>query len=222
MNKWIVICLLFCTYTVQAEDVYLEGISFLGSAKKAYVVIDDVQMPVEEGDELGPWVIEEIQQRAIVLHNQAGEKQILELYSKINVIPDIPDIDETLAENPDPFAQDFENGENDELTAEILQKYSEANPFAAKAQIADTEIPEGKRKVSTPFGDFLVDDVEPEPEQTQLLQQADEKIGTAFEQAVEASQSSTDIEGNTNNNDETSDNPVIHTPFGDLPVNTME
>ncbi|WP_353569947.1 hypothetical protein [Candidatus Albibeggiatoa sp. nov. BB20] len=219
MNKWTVICLLFCTCAVQAEEVYLEGISFLGSAKKAYVVMDEMQMPVEEGDELGQWVIGEIQQRAIVLHNQAGEEQILELYSKLEVAPAITeDIENGIVEYP--FAQAVED---DTQTLEILQKMPEGNPFAAKPQIVDADIPAGKRRVSTPFGDFLVDDVEPEPEQTQLLQQADEKISTVFEQAVESEEINADIEDNIiNNNDETNDHPVIHTPFGDLPVNTAE
>ncbi|MEK7990985.1 MAG: hypothetical protein VSS52_008270 [Thiotrichaceae bacterium] len=218
MNKWCVIFLLFCAHAVQAEEVYLEGISFLGSAKKAYVVMDDVQMPVEKGDELGQWVIDEIQQRAIVLHNQAGEKQILELYSKLNIAP-IGEASFTETED-NPFIQQAIT--DDEQTVEILQKMPEGNPFAARHQIANDEVPVGKRKVSTPFGDFIVDDVEPEPEQTQLLQQADEKISTAFEQALESSNSSIDIEGIEINNDETSDHPVITTPFGDLPVNARE
>ncbi|MCV6636743.1 hypothetical protein [Candidatus Albibeggiatoa sp. nov. NOAA] len=215
MNKWSVIFLLFCTYAVQAEEVYLEGISFLGSAKKAYVVMDDVQMSVEQGDELGQWIIKDIQQRAMLLVNRAGEEQLLELYSKLDVASTYEG-----AVADDPFAQTVDT---EVQPSEILQKMPDGNPFAAKSHIADDEIPEGKRKVSTPFGDFLVDDVAPEPEQTQLLQQSDEKVEAAFEQAIESNESSAHIEGNTfNNNDETNDHPVIHTPFGDLPVNATE
>jgi hypothetical protein len=173
---------------------------------------------VEEGDELEQWVIVEIQQRAIVLHNQTGEEQILELYSKLNITP--TDEAVTSEMNDNPFTQ--HSMTDDAQTLEVLQKMPEGNPFAARHQIANDEVPVGKRKVSTPFGDFLVDDVAPEPEQTQLLQQADEKVGTAFEQALESNNSSTDIEGNEINYDETSDDPTITTPFGDLSVNEEE
>lgn len=213
MNKWSVICLLLCTYVVQAEEVYLEGISVLGNIKKAYVVMDEGQMSVEKGDELGQWVIDEIQQRAIVLSNARGETQILELYSKLNIVPDAEPVEQNATED------------NTEAL-EILQKMPDGNPFASQPQIADADIPEGKRKVSTPFGDFLVDDVEQDTEQTQLLQQADDKIDAAFEQAVEAIDSSDpSIETTNNEYDETnvsSEHPVIRTPFGDLPMNTGE
>lgn len=219
MNKWTVLLLLFCTYAVQAEEVYLEGISFLGSIKKAYVVIDGVQMSVEQGDELGQSVIKEIQQRALILTDKSGEEQILELYSKVDVTPLFEqEITEEMVTNP--FAQEAVEGED--RTSEILQKMPNGNPFAARPQIADDEIPQGKRKVSTPFGDFLVDDVE----QTQLSQQTDEEIGVEFEQAVNANQPNETVDESTAEIEEDSlnysDNPVIYTPFGNLPVNVEE
>jgi len=214
MNKWSVICLLLCTYAAHAEEVYLEGISVLGNIKKAYVVMDEGQMSVEPGDELGQWVIDEIQQRAIVLSNTRGETQVLELYSKLNIMPE---------SEPEPFDQ---NTTDNVEALEILQKMPDGNPFTSQPQIADADIPEGKRKVSTPFGDFLVDDVEPDAEQTQLLQQADEKVDAAFEQAVESAESSeASIEMTNNEHDKTdapSEHPVIRTPFGDLPMNIGE
>ena len=213
MNKWSVICLLLCTYVAHAEEVYLEGISVLGNIKKAYVVMDEGQMSVEKGDELGQWVIDEIQQRAIVLSNARGETQILELYSKLSIAPDAEPVEQNTTED------------NTEAL-EILQKMPDGNPFASQPQIADADIPAGKRKVSTPFGDFLVDDVEPDAEQTQLLQQADEKMDATFEQAVESANSSeANIEMTDTEHDKTnalSEHPVIRTPFGDLPMNTGE
>jgi hypothetical protein len=222
MNKWTVLLLLFCTYAVQAEEVYLEGISFLGNIKKAYVVVDGVQMPVEQGDELGQSVIKEIQQRALILIDESGEEQILELYSKVDVTPLFEQeiTEQEMVTNP--FAQEAIEGED--RTSEILQKMPDGNPFAARPQITDDEIPQGKRRISTPFGDFLVDDVE----QTQLSQQTDEKV--EVEQAVNASQQATEsdemIDESTAEIEEDSldhsDNPVIYTPFGNLPVNVEE
>lgn len=216
MNKCsIIVGLLLYTCSIYAEEVYLEGISVLGNIKKAYVVMDEGQIPVEQGDELGQWVIEEIHQRAIVLSNARGETQVLELYSKLNVTP--PSIDDVPIES-------IENTE----ALEILQKIPDGNPFAPRPQIDDADIPEGKRKVSTPFGDFLVDAIDADPEQTQLLQQADENMDAIFEQAVESANSDdAEIDMMTDNEydkpiDETGEHPVIRTPFGDLPMNTVE
>ncbi len=211
MSKWVILFLLTSGYVmqfVQAKEVYyLEGISFLGSIKKAYVVIDDeIRMPVEEGDELGQWVIKEIQQRAIILGNAAGDEQILELYSKLSITPEQDVVSEQIA------AEEHTEEHTEDQIVQILQKMPDANPFAPRDQIADEDVPIGKRKISTPFGDFIVDDVP--PSQPRALQQPDDGVGVTLEQAIK----STD-----NDNDAiSSDYPVINTPFGDLTVNPDE
>lgn len=191
----------------QNQQIYLEGISVLGEHKRAHITINAAKMSVQEGDELGEWTVYEIHQRSIVLQNELGEEKILELHSRIDVT--LPSVTEQQATPAD----------------ELLQRFPDANPFAGRPRIDDADVPAGKRKVVTPFGDFLVDIVDNNAERDRLVQQAEQNVLSAFANANGAdgtdgtNNEQDDSKTNTEQEIEQSEIQVIRTPFGDLPVN---
>lgn len=184
------------------QQIYLEGITVLGQNKVAHITINEAKMSVQEGDELGEWTVYEIHNRAIALQNKLGEEKILELHSRIDVA--LPPV----AEQPTP-------------ADELLQRFPDANPFVGRPKIDDADVPAGKRKVVTPFGDFLVDIVDADVDNTKsrLSQQAEQDVLSAFANANDESNNQDEPEIEPNNEQNNEEIQVIRTPFGDLPVN---
>ena len=126
--------MLFCTvcFSTQllAADIYLEGISVLGKKKTAHLVVDGAQMSAREGEYVGDWQIVEIASRAVTLQSDEGTS-VLPLHSRLDPNQE-PVAEPPTAVNPPP------------------------TPAQQLRVIDDADVPEGYRKVRTPFGDLLV------------------------------------------------------------------
>lgn len=131
MRKMIgVFILAMLSHTASAE-IFLEGISILGSKRSAFVSEKGQKYSVVPGDKLGEWVVVKIQNRSITLRGKDGKLKDLPLHTTL--------------------ASETPKAEDDE---------AEASKFEPRV-IDDEEVPAGYKKVTTPFGDILVQSGEP-------------------------------------------------------------
>ncbi|ALG67430.1 hypothetical protein [Beggiatoa leptomitoformis] len=131
--KWVYNSILACFITLPvlaADNLYLEGVSILGSKKNAYISFNGGQVTVNEGDALGTWTVTKIDSRAVSLSATNGEVKELPLHTQMSI--ETPTATPTPAQNP-PV--------NPNLTV-----------------IPDDKVPAGHRKIRTPFGDVIVKD----------------------------------------------------------------
>ncbi len=137
-NKLAPLCVLGCTLIASAgtfaDELFLEGVSILGSKKTASVVYNEQPMSLHQGDNVGEWTIADIEERSIKLQDKAGEIHTLELHSSLN-----------------------KAGEDEVNPTEELSDVKSGAGFQPKI-IKDEDIPEGHRRIRTPFGDVLIKD----------------------------------------------------------------
>jgi len=126
----------FSTQLSHADELFLEGVSILGSKKTASVVHNDQSLSLRQGDKVGDWTLERIEQRSIYLKDKAGKLQVLELHSSMS-----SGATEAATDTGKP------------------EKYNSFKPRVIK----DEDVPEGHRKIKTPFGDVLIKDTPAEP-----------------------------------------------------------
>lgn len=147
--------LLTLPFSLPAADIYLEGISILGTKKTAYVMLNNEKISVEPGDSVDTWTVETIGQRAITLRGAAkedgtpGEIRELLLHDRLNETPEPPQPD-------NPFARALQEQQANQ--ANTPQQNKPENTAFKPRQIPDDQIPEGHHRVRTPFGDVLVKD----------------------------------------------------------------
>ncbi|MEM7018496.1 MAG: hypothetical protein AAF512_14285 [Pseudomonadota bacterium] len=133
MRTLIGICCFILLSHSAIADVYLEGISILGSKRSAFVSENGQKFSVAKGDKLGQWIVEKIENRSIILRGKDGKLKELALHT-------------TLAS---------------EAPKQGLQGEQTADGSFKPRFIKDEEVPEGYRKVATPFGDILVQEATP-------------------------------------------------------------
>ncbi len=127
------LCLMMPLSALAADDIYLEGVSVLGVKKTAHVVINDVKLMVKEQDYVGEWEVVKITDQLVTLRNDAGEVSTLALHSRLSPVAE-----------PAPAE-----------TAPAAEK-TDDEAFKEVTDISDETVPEGYRKVRTPFGELLV------------------------------------------------------------------
>ena len=131
-----VLCLSLYAQMIHADELFLEGVSILGNKKSASVVHNDQSLSLRQGDKVGDWVLERIEQRSIYLKDKAGKLQVLELHSSVS------------SGNTNVASDD--------------SKPEKHNSFKPRV-IKDEDVPEGHRKIKTPFGDVLIKDTPATP-----------------------------------------------------------
>lgn len=128
-------CLAFNSISsAYAEELFLEGVSILGSKKTASVVYNQQAMSLHKGDNIGEWIVDLIEERSIKLRDKDGKVQTLELHSSINDSPE-----EVAPASAPADLTDIKTGTG----------------FQPRV-IKDEDVPPGHRKVRTPFGDVLI------------------------------------------------------------------
>jgi len=117
---------------LQAEELFLEGVSILGSKKTASVVYNEQTISLHKGDSIGDWRVEYIEERSIKLKDKAGKLHTVELHSSLS---------------------NDKASENTEVTE--LSDVKKNKGFQPRV-IKDEDVLEGHRRIRTPFGDVLV------------------------------------------------------------------
>jgi len=161
LKKLTPLCLLILTLPISvfSQKIDLQGTQIIGDQKSATVSIDGNSLIVVEGDSVGPWKIERIDSRIIVLRSKdSNEIKELSLHSR-------PSTETSTQESiPSPDKPD-EAAENAQALlpaviappppAEIAEGVYRSEHF-----IDDKDVPPGYYKKRTPFGDFLIKDEE--------------------------------------------------------------
>jgi hypothetical protein len=136
---------------VWGEDIYLEGISIVGTKKNAYLSLEGTRIVVTEGEAVGSWQVKQIIRKAVLLTSENGSKQTtLALHARLATVEER----ETYLEE-DTVPETFIVEENEPATFELQSVLPE---IPQQAVVTDEEIPDGHHKVYTPFGDFVVKD----------------------------------------------------------------
>jgi hypothetical protein len=145
-NLWLGILLSSLTLPVAATEIVLEGISTLGSNKKAFLSVDGQKVAIGAGEKVGKWTVEKIEQRSIFLRSADDPNELKEL-----------ELQSRLSENPAPAGAIH-------LPPNSAPFAPPANPTPPPAttfqppRIDPKTVPPGHHIVSTPFGDVLVKD----------------------------------------------------------------
>jgi len=127
------VLIMLSTTVVWAEGMYLEGITILGVKKSAYLAVDEGKVTVNEGDKVGKWRVMRIEERSVFLKTDKNETIELPLHSWLK--PESEKDTVPKAEDTPALPETFE-----------------------RVIIPDDQVPDGYRKVRTPFGDVLVKD----------------------------------------------------------------
>lgn len=127
------LCLMMPLSALAADDIYLEGVSVLGVKKTAHVVINNVKLMVKEQDYVGEWEVVKITDQLVTLRNEAGELSSLALHSRLSPVTEAPAAEAVPA--------------TEKTDEEVFKEVTD---------ITDETVPEGYRKVRTPFGELLV------------------------------------------------------------------
>ena len=127
--------------TAGAAELRLDGINILGSSKSAYISVDGQRSRFREGESMNGWTLERVMPRSVELRTPSGESRTL-----------------TLRGSGEASAR----GKRQEVSkmdppAEAMPTKPAGSEYSPRV-IDDRDVPPGKRKVRTPFGDMLVDE----------------------------------------------------------------
>lgn len=120
-----------------ASEISLEGITILGKNRSAHLSVDGSKVTARAGEKVAEWTLHKIEPRVVHLQAPDGEIVQMALHTRLSEVPPKPE------SKPTPPASDPKTEEKAKFTPR---------------RIADEDIPPGKRRVRTPFGDVLVDD----------------------------------------------------------------
>lgn len=130
---------------VSAEEIYLEGISILGSKKTAHILYNGESLTLKPGDEVGEWVLDSLGDRSIFLRpadakaGDAAKLTELSLHDRL----------EKASAAANPFQAALQNAPAASKEPPPIDKFK-------PRRIPDDQVPEGHRRIRTPFGDVLV------------------------------------------------------------------
>ncbi|EIJ42908.1 hypothetical protein BegalDRAFT_2042 [Beggiatoa alba B18LD] len=173
-----------------ADTLYLEGVSILGSKKNAYISFNGGQVTVNEGDSVGTWTVVKIDSRLVTLAAGNGEVKELPLHAQISVdtppaaeqkpantnvnVPFIPD-DKVPAGHRKirtPFGDVLVKDDNNTGTYIPSKALDGASPpentipavpnATNNGNTTASPAVEGQRSITTPFGQLIVKDQNPE------------------------------------------------------------
>ena len=119
---------------LQAEELFLEGVSILGSKKTASVVYNEQSISLHKGDNIGEWRVEHIEERSIKLKDKEGKLHTVELHSSLS-----------------------NDKASEQADISELKDVKKGGGFQPRV-IKDEDVPEGHRRIRTPFGDVLIKD----------------------------------------------------------------
>jgi len=125
----------------QASEVYLEGITLLGKNRSAHLSVDGAKVTVHIGDKVAEYTVYKIEPRLVSLQTPDGAIVEMALQTRLSEVL------------PKPEAQPAPPPDQPEAN-------KPAQTFTPR-RIEDSDIPPGKRRVRTPFGDVLVDEQQP-------------------------------------------------------------
>ena len=153
-------------------DLKLAGITIMGEQRTAYLAIQGSLLDVRAGDDLGEWKVQSIEARRVVLVDDEDTQRILAL--ETTAAPeeeeaeaaDAAGADQTAAAKAppsppvNPFLQAIQERQQAIQARQAAQGEDKkpARPAFQPRRIPDEKIPEGHRRVTTPFGDVLVKD----------------------------------------------------------------
>lgn len=137
------------------EEMYLEGITVLGNHKSAYLSMGEGKATVREGDMIGPWQVTHIKQNSIFLVTNKGESTELLLHSRLPIPSEETETESGLSEEQ--LHPDSSEGLPEEDSPKDQYLKSEASPPQGPEEPPPQEkVPQGYRKVRTPFGEIIV------------------------------------------------------------------
>ncbi len=141
--------------SVFSQEIDLQGTQIIGDKKSATVSVDGNSLLVVEGDSVGSWMIERIENRIIILRSKkSNEIKALSLHAR-------PSTEKSKQKSaPSPDKQD----ENAKALPAVIappppEKIAEG-VYRSEHFIDDEDVPPGYHKKRTPFGDFLIKDEE--------------------------------------------------------------
>ncbi len=148
----LLLCLCLAAPFAGAGDIYLEGISMMGTKKKAFLSVDGQKMTVEPGEIIADeWLLSRVEQRSIFLRKLDEEGQPAEAEQELilhsRLAEDATADSGTVLVGPDTFKQLAPEG----------SEVEKPRPSTFKPRrIPPEEVPEGHKVLRTPFGDVLV------------------------------------------------------------------
>lgn len=136
----------------QGPKIALDGVVILGDYRVAYLNVGGMQMDVRLGETVDEWRVDRIVPRQVLLRNDKNEELPLSLTT--SPPPAEPPKPPPAPVAANPFAAALQNQPAQPRPAAPPPKPGGFQP----RRIPDEEIPEGHRRVRTPFGDVLVKD----------------------------------------------------------------
>ncbi|GEM_PF-1184568 len=158
LKKLTPLCLLILTLPISvfSQEIDLQGTKIIGDKKSATVSIDGNSLIVVEGDSVGPWKIERIDSRIIVLRSKdSNEIKELSLHSR----PSTETSTQESAPSPDKPAENAQVLLPAVIAPPLPEQIAEG-VYRSEHFIDDKDVPPGYYKKRTPFGDFLIKDEE--------------------------------------------------------------
>ena len=136
-----------------AGEPRLEGVNILGAARSAYISVDGSSSRLKVGDSLAGWTVHAIESRSVELRGPDGGKRTLWLQHGEAVAEPAP---ATTEKGEGMVADDAEKPAV--IAPPPPEKTGEGSYHITPRFLEDEEIPEGFKRVRTPFGDFLVEE----------------------------------------------------------------
>lgn len=123
--------------SAQDNSLYLESIQFNEEEKTAYFASDTGKLLVQEGQTVAHWKVLQIEKDTVLVESEQGKLLELPLHGHLKM------------------AQ--ESSEEVKIVKEQEDQSAEENSPEAESATQEV-IPEGYRKINTPFGEFIVPD----------------------------------------------------------------